>query len=285
MKIQSRFKKAHWLIPMFAGLALILLILGACSNDMKINGMSIKEAFKDPKVGALAVAAARGDVAEMDRLVNEGANVNGLGEDHTTPLAMALATKNTAGIKRLLELGADPNNYVTRRSDQHTIYLLMLIAMGGGDNYEILKLFLDHKGNPNTIGSEERSLLMACIDKPRYVKLLIEHGADINYLTNSGFGLLMAAVLREQWETAKDLLTRGITNKEYDEVATHIVLLYAGSSPIGTPADRQGSQEVLAMLKERGVRIPSYAELDAIRQKRNNDMAAENALWLKSKGR
>lgn len=45
------------------------------------------EVFYDPQTGALAAAAARGDVAEIDRLVQAGAEFNTTGKDDVTPLA------------------------------------------------------------------------------------------------------------------------------------------------------------------------------------------------------
>lgn len=74
----------------------------------------MRAAFADPQVGALAAAAARGNVAEIDRLVQAGADVNATGKDNVTPLAIALAKRNLAGVTRLLALGADPNHVLVR---------------------------------------------------------------------------------------------------------------------------------------------------------------------------
>src|SRR2546428_3252830 len=58
---------------------------------------------------ALAKAAGRGDVKEINRLIAEGVSVNAVGKQGITPLWWALWTKNYEGFSALLDKGANPN--------------------------------------------------------------------------------------------------------------------------------------------------------------------------------
>jgi ankyrin repeat protein len=57
----------------------------------------------------LAVAAASGDVGKVDRLLREGANINGRNKMGTTPLMWAVAYGNCDVVGRLLARGAEIN--------------------------------------------------------------------------------------------------------------------------------------------------------------------------------
>ncbi len=65
--------------------------------------------FNDPKVIALCHAIEQNDLAEMERLVEAGANVNAQGKDGMSLLLWALPDDKLERFEILLEAGADPN--------------------------------------------------------------------------------------------------------------------------------------------------------------------------------
>ncbi|HEX5513194.1 MAG TPA: ankyrin repeat domain-containing protein, partial [Gammaproteobacteria bacterium] len=193
-----------------AWLALAIPVIG-CGSEVRIGGASVHAAFADPQAGALAAAAAaRGEVAEIDRLVQAGADVNATGKDNVTPLAIALAKRNLAGVKRLLALGADPNHVLVRDKDpRQRTALLYLVVVGDAFDERFLEAFLQHGGNPNTLASNSQSLLMLAVHKRPYVELLLRYGADINYQTIGESTALWDAVALNQLDTAQYLLEQG----------------------------------------------------------------------------
>src|SRR5262249_2120518 len=57
----------------------------------------------------LALALIDGDRRKVERLLRQGADVNDLGQGAYPPLYYAVANANVELVRRLLELGADPN--------------------------------------------------------------------------------------------------------------------------------------------------------------------------------
>ena len=81
-------------------------------------GWKAEDYFTDPKVIALCHAIEASDLAEMERLVKAGADVNAQGKDKMTPLMWAFPDNQLPRFKWLLEHGANPN--VVVESDFNT---------------------------------------------------------------------------------------------------------------------------------------------------------------------
>ena len=141
------------------GVAFLLLAgcagMGKSSKSSQPKGlmyMSVAEMFPDnPLAQALALAAGRGDIEEIDRLVAAGADVNAVGTYGVAVTEWLLQHPNKAGFRRLLEHGADPNKIwfirydgteeqlsllhrsVEKASYIGTDYLRMCLEIGRGD--------------------------------------------------------------------------------------------------------------------------------------------------------
>lgn len=116
----------------------------------------------DPKASGLVQAAARGDVGEIDRLLDDGAAIDGEAPTPLpgaalaaglaqlfpggppqivlTPLLAAVANKQRPAAERLLERGADPNR-------AHPRYGTAIHAATGAGDVEMLKLLIDRGGD------------------------------------------------------------------------------------------------------------------------------------------
>ena len=171
---------------------LLLLTLTGClqaspAQESK-HTCSLERWFPDPGAQALAVAAELGDAAEVRRLMKD----QGVDPDkHFSPegmplLAWPIYTKNPAGLKAMLENGADPNaakNYPlpTDRTPRNYDNALVWSAKESDSVY--LKLLLDHNGNPDTRNVNNESLLFQAYiwqNQWQNVQLLVERGADVN---------------------------------------------------------------------------------------------------------
>src|SRR5689334_16940629 len=104
--------------PYFPIAFLILAALGGCQKVKRFlpyatwhekHNWKAEDYFVDPQVIALCRAIEANDLAEMDRLIAAGADVNGQGKGKMTPLLWALPDNKLARFERLLQHGADPN--------------------------------------------------------------------------------------------------------------------------------------------------------------------------------
>ncbi len=155
---------------------------------------SLETWYPDKGAQALAVAAEFGDAAEVRRLMKE----QGVNPDkHFSPEGMPLIawpvfTKNPAGLKAMLENGADPNARVTEpfeiyRGKDGSVgiyyYNNAMVWAAKQEDPIYLRHLLDHGGDPNTRNSNNETLLFQAFiwqDQWQNVKLLVERGADVN---------------------------------------------------------------------------------------------------------
>jgi uncharacterized protein len=173
-----------------------------------------------PNGQALAIAAEMGDVEEIRRLMkDEGVDPDGMFSPEGFPLlAWPIYTRNPAGLKAMLENGADPNArfpepYIDRATDGSILRTgyknNAMVWAAKAEDPIYLKLLLDHGGDPNTRNSNNETLLhQAFIWQNQWenVKLLVERGADVNLKTRgqpiitdyaSGGGFMQAYWLLE----------------------------------------------------------------------------------------
>ena len=182
---------------------LLLLTLTGClqaspAQESK-HTRSLERWFPDPGAQALAVAAELGDAAEVRRLMKD----QGVDPDkHFSPegmplLAWPIYTKNPAGLKAMLENGADPNaRYPTPRVERYkdgsvgTYYKnSAMVWAAKEENSVYLRLLLDNGGDPNTRNSNDETLLFQAYiwqNQWQNVQLLVERGANVNEPNSGG---------------------------------------------------------------------------------------------------
>jgi hypothetical protein len=148
-------------------------------------------------------AAAHGAVAEIRRLVQAGAGVNGVTYGTSTALDSAVQGHQLAAVKVLLELGADPNgkpNEVTplmRASLKGDTDIVLALIQGGA------KVDLAAPGG--------RTALMWAAGHPETMEALIKAGAQVNQQTDNGPSPLMAAVWGCNGDAVRELMKAGAT--------------------------------------------------------------------------
>jgi len=237
-----------------------------------------EEFFDDPKVIALCKTIEAGDLAAIDRLVAEGADVNAKGKGNMTPLLWAFPENKPEVFKRILEHGADPNVRVTsdfdtdwRISPGHSV--LHLAADTAFPNY--FKYVMQHGGDPNLIRERllnperlieghwfpHHSPLIAvirgrCPDKKEAVQLLIDAGADLNYRTDTNERALCTSVSAGLFSITLQLLEAGADFNFLKEGGSTFVHFLLSSRErvwsITTLEDREYYDKVLEWLKTNG---------------------------------
>jgi len=156
---------------------------------------------------ALAKAAGRGDVKEINRLVSDGVNVNGVGNHDITPFWLAIWIENPEGFEALLNKGANPN---AQRADG---YPIMYLAANMKDS-RFLEAALKYGGDPNLLDKRTGGtpLVMAVQNGyKRNVDLLLAAKGNANWQDSiSGETLPMVALgSRVDYEMAYELLQHG----------------------------------------------------------------------------
>ena len=184
----------HWMLAM--GLVLLTGCLAPSSPSARpptgAQQVRLQSNFPgQPKIQALALAAERGDAAEVRRLMKEEkVNPDGVfGKEGMPLVAWPVFMKNPEGLKAMLENGADPNMAlpITNNPDKKRFKGRnknnALVWAAKADDPIYLELLLTHGGNPNTRNSNGETLLFQAAiwgNQWRNVQTLVSHGADVN---------------------------------------------------------------------------------------------------------
>lgn len=213
--------------------------------------MTLETMFPDARARLLASAAGEGNLAEVDRLVAEGVNVDSRGTQNATPLFWSM--RNPSGFTKLLELGANPNVVF---GDGGSVMHWAARAEDTG----LLRAALRHGGDPNLVaGAFERTPLFEAIGRndTAALDLLLDAGADIDARSSNGDTAAMVAAGRGRFDVVYLLLSRG---------ASYSVPNDNGVTLVDRVVDKQGAMDpehdlarwldkVVEWLRERGVEI------------------------------
>jgi hypothetical protein len=136
-------------------------------------------------------AAAKGDVAEIERLIAAGEKPNIQDSKSRTPLHVAVYLKQPEAAKALLRLGANPN---ALEIDRYDIVTIAAVA----NDLEMLKIALDGGGSAKNVTSryDGTALIAAAhLGHVEVVKMLIAAKAPLNHVNNLGWTALMEAIV------------------------------------------------------------------------------------------
>jgi ankyrin repeat protein len=152
--------------------------------------------YKDTECYELAKAVYSGDIEDIETIVNKDTTFLSCSESTagTTILSLAMYAEKYESLKKLLELGANPNSINTLDKysvliesitvygsqfewNKHLEYTELLLKYGADPNYKIDSSFTNKKGYNVTYASPLEKAVSINLD---YVKLLLEYGADYN---------------------------------------------------------------------------------------------------------
>ncbi|WP_459855936.1 ankyrin repeat domain-containing protein [Humidesulfovibrio idahonensis] len=148
--------------------------------------MSPAEMYPDnPQAQALVKAASKGDLKEIDRLIDAGADPNATGTYGKTVPGWLLYHPNKAGFRRLLERGADPNKIWYDKNRAQSSLLHWAVERSDAIGTDYLKMCLEiGKGNPNLEPPDHRERpIMIAVQKnnTQAFFMLYNYGAEIDY--------------------------------------------------------------------------------------------------------
>ena len=167
----------------------LCLLLALCCwllNPVTGHAMiTTDKVFADPRVAQLANAAQDGDLARIQQLIKAGAPVKFVGQEGMTVTHYALRARRNAPqvMELLLKAGADP---VSMLSNGKTVPHYA-VSRDKADP-EVVKVLMAHGIGPNWFPPSgvyhDRSMLQAAIMGKNLpvIKLLVERGADLNYV-------------------------------------------------------------------------------------------------------
>ncbi|MBX9840707.1 MAG: ankyrin repeat domain-containing protein [Xanthobacteraceae bacterium] len=166
-------------------------------------------------------AAAKGDVAEIEKLLKEGEKPSIQDAKSRTPLHVAAYMKQHAAARALIAGGANPN---ALEIDRYDIITIAAVA----NDLEMLKVALDGGASARNITSryDGTALIAAAhLGHAEVVKMLIAAKAPLNHVNNLGWTALMESVV--------------LGNGGANHTATLKALVEAGAD-VNIP-DRQGT--------------------------------------------
>jgi ankyrin repeat protein len=142
-------------------------------------------------------AALRGDVAALNRLLDQGADISAPGRYGRTALAIAANERRLKAVQLLLARGAQVNE--KEGAGLSAMYWATKQPLSSqlsgqpvtGYNTEIIRLLLKHGGDPSQLPANALQQVIESGDI-QAATLLIEHGADVNPEMNAANPLIAA---------------------------------------------------------------------------------------------
>jgi uncharacterized protein len=193
----------------------------------------------------LHAAAARGDVAEIERLIAAGEKPNIQDAKSRTPLHVAAFGGHYAAARALIRLGADPDALEAQRYDVVTIAAVQ-------NDLDVLMAVLEHGANPRAITSPYNGTALiaaAHLGHAEVVRTLIIAGAPLDHVNNLGWTALMESIVlgnggRDHTATLEALVKAGANINIADR---------QGITPLGH-ARARGYSEMVRILEAAGAR-------------------------------
>ena len=139
--------------------------------------------LRERKNTALLAAASHGDVSEVQRLINEGADVQ-LGDNAGwPPIIWAAREGHNEVVKLLLEHGANPNVVETGNSNMTPLHWAAT-----SDNVDCVRMLLENGADVNRSTTYGYTALMMAANSasPQLVQLLLDYKPDLDLRNNEG---------------------------------------------------------------------------------------------------
>jgi len=195
--------------------------------------------------GGLHAAAARGDVADIERRVAAAENKEALDARRRTPLHVAVYLKQHDAARALIRLGADPNKLDIDRYDIITIAAV-------ANDVPMLKVALEGGGNPKAVTSRYNGTALiaaAHLGHAEIVRTLIAAHAPLDHVNNLQWTALIESIVlgdggKNHTETLRALVEAGADVNIADG---------SGSTPLKLARSR-GYREMVAVLERAGAK-------------------------------
>jgi ankyrin repeat protein len=195
--------------------------------------------------GGLHAAAARGDVAEIEKRIAAGENKEAVDDRRRTPLHVAVYQKKRDAARALLRLGADPNKF---EIDRYDIITIAAVA----NDVPMLKIAIEGGGNPKAITSryDGTALIAAAhLGHAEVVRTLIAAKAPLDHVNNLKWTALIESIVlgdggNNHTDTLRALVEAGADINIADG---------SGATPLRLARSR-GYREMVAILEKAGAK-------------------------------
>ena len=195
--------------------------------------------------GGLHAAAARGDVADIERRIAGGEDKEAIDPRQRTPLHVAAYQKQHDAARALIRLGADPNRL---EIDRYDIITIAAVA----NDVPMLRIALDGGGNPRAVTSryDGTALIAAAhLGHAEVVRMLIAAKAPLDHVNNL------------QWTALIESIVLGDGGKNHTDTLRALVEAGAnvniadgnGSTPLRL-AQTRSYREMVAILQKAGAK-------------------------------
>jgi ankyrin repeat protein len=193
----------------------------------------------------LHAAAARGDVADIERRIAAGENKEAVDSRQRTPLHVAVYRKQHDAARALIRLGADPNRL---EIDRYDIITIAAVA----NDVPMLRIALEGGGNPKAVTSryDGTALIAAAhLGHAEVVRTLIAAKAPLDHVNNLQWTALIESIVlgdggRNHTETLRALVEGGANVNIPDG---------SGLTPLKL-AQARSYREMVAILEKAGAR-------------------------------
>lgn len=203
------------------------------------------ELWRDQKVVSAMNAVNEGRLDDFKSQVAKGIDLDSRGLSGMTPLGWVMGTNRKEAFRILLENGADPNAAMDS-GDQLLVY-----ASKKSDS-EYVEMLLKRGADPNAPGSKARQTpIFRAITSGEIenVKLLLNHGANIDHSDEFGSTPLIAAAFEAEFDIALLLLVKG-ANQSGSNIAENGFLDGLNAHELESAEKISARQRVLDWLKE-----------------------------------
>ncbi|MEA2870533.1 MAG: uncharacterized protein QOH67_509, partial [Hyphomicrobiales bacterium] len=189
---------------------LALVLAFALASALPALAQTRPNAFELRTYAGLHAAAAKGDAAEIERLIAGGENPNAQDAHSRTPLHVATHFGRHAAAQALLKGGANPNALDAQKYDIVTIAAV-------NNDVPMLKLALAGGCDARNITSPYQGTALiaaAHLGHAEVVRVLIAAGAPLDHVNNLGWTALMESIVlgnggKDHTETLEALVKAG----------------------------------------------------------------------------
>ena len=193
----------------------------------------------------LHAAAARGDIAEIEKRIASNEDKEATDSRQRTPLHVAVYLKRHDAARALIRLGADPNKL---EADRYDIITIASVA----NDVPMLRIAIEGGGNPRAVTSryDGTALIAAAhLGHAEIVRMLIAAKAPLDHVNNLKWTALIESIVlgdggRNHTETLRALVEAGADVNIPDG---------SGSTPLKLARDR-GYREMVAILEKAGAK-------------------------------
>ena len=182
------FKKSY-----FIGTVLMIFVFSGIFYAFKTTVSNSERNRKNPTETLLNVMG-NANVEEVTRLIQDGADVNAVGDIGMTPLMLAAESQpNPEILLILIENGADVNatDHMARIP-----WTPLMLAAESQPNPEILRILIEKGADLNAVGYMGMTPLMLAArnnPNPEILRILLDNGADAAVLSREGENALYYA--------------------------------------------------------------------------------------------